>query len=248
MLPDATAFYDKNPDISARYQGDILDGVPVLAAPGEGGSLVLLRPPAGEALKDVLTSKALPRLLLPRPEGNLTDSWTLGTEFILTTAERRRVMVVTQTCDIDNRTATQIVPVYPVSSLRGDERRFASLRAQEIGYLFHLPQDGNFDESFADLSQISLSKRIHITKAPLVRRLQTASTTHLQRALTVLHGRQFVFGERDESPQDADYLCFTCFLMELRVTMRRFAKGMKFPKCDACGRPSWIKAGRQGDS
>jgi hypothetical protein len=58
----------------------------------------------------------VPKVFLPRPEGDLPDRWTNGFEFVLARARKGRVEIVTQTCDLDRRSAIQLAPVYPMTN------------------------------------------------------------------------------------------------------------------------------------
>jgi hypothetical protein len=243
MPADAASWYDPVPDRSGHYQGDVVDDIPILHPPPADKGWYLLRPSTPTTLSEARAGK-VPKAFLPRAEKSLTDAWQSGPEFPLISAHRGRVMLLTQTCDIDNRTVVQVAPVLEASLLAG---KLESLRKNDINYLFHLPSDPPAieKESMVDLSQIAWVQKGHLRQGRFVRRLTRQATVTLQGKLARMHGRLFAFSPADQVPQDGEYVCFGCFIKKLIVTSKRFATGSRFTSCDVCGVDDlWLKPDR----
>lgn len=73
-------------------------------------------------------------------------------------AKHIKVLILSQTCDIQNRNNIIICPIYDIESLLEDgtltEKRAESLRANKFNYWFHLPKCDALKESLADLQTI----------------------------------------------------------------------------------------------
>jgi hypothetical protein len=234
-------WYDGNPDLAAKYQGDIVADVVVFVPPPADKGMYLLRPSTPVTVAEALVGK-VPKAFLPRPESATLDppAWGAGYEFVLAKAQRRLVQVVTQTCDIENRSVIQVVPVLPLTEF-GAENKRQSLRNGEIGYLNYLPADDPLIESYSDLSRISWVPKASVTAAPLVKRLTPAALMKLQQRLARLHGRPFSFNSGDEVPQSGPYLCMSCFAKLAQISQLQAVAGQMFPTCDKCESAAWIK-------
>jgi hypothetical protein len=237
MAVDPAQYYDLAPDTSSPYQGDVVADLPVLVPPG--GSYYLLRPSAPVTVARALRGQ-VPKYFAPRKEDDLSDAWSEGQEFVLVNAQKRLGLIVTQTCDLDNRSVVQVAPVTEPSF---SGAKLESLRRNEVGYLWYLPASAPAlpSEQLADLSQISWVPKAWLKKAPLVRRLSATATLDLQRKLAQLHGRPFVFNERDRVPQLAEYTCFTCFIQHGVSVRSPFTPENLFPACSQCGEARWMK-------
>lgn len=143
MSIDAASSYDATPDSSSLYQGDVLDGIPVVIVPPPNqGPWILLRPPSGSPLTlEQVLAGTLPRHLQLFDEGSsqirLADAWERKSELVLSKATKLQVMIMSQTCDIDNRKWIQVAPVYGVAHF--GEQKLASLEAGDINFMFFLP-------------------------------------------------------------------------------------------------------------
>ena len=148
MPSDLEAWYDPEPDLTAPYQGDVYDGIPIVVMPPASGTWVLLRPTQPVTSREALAGKT-PPAFKPHSEVNLVDAWSDNEEFVLARGVRRRVLVTTQTCDIENRNFVHVAPVAKVNDQ--SPKKQESIRLNEVRYAFYLPPD-----EFADLSQAAL--------------------------------------------------------------------------------------------
>jgi hypothetical protein len=151
-------------------------------------------------------------------------------------------MVVTQTCDIDNR---NFIHVSPVCSTDGWlPKKLTSLESDEIRYMFYLPPDSKriTEKSYADLSQSTPIHKSYLKTDLLVVRHLPARTAKLQKKLADLYGRQFGFNSRDRVPQAADYVCANCFFASGSVQRLKMTQGISFPPCNLCRENAlWVK-------
>lgn len=234
MPIDVTTWYDPNPDLTAPYQGDVYDGVPVVVMPPASGSWVILRPTQPVTLQEALKGRT-PQAFKPHAEANLEGVWNEGDEFVLARGTKRRVMITTQTCDIDNRNFLHAAPVYSISTLAEAKRK--SMRNNDVRYCFYLP-----DDEFADLSQAALVHKSYLRRGQLFRRLTTYATIELQVRLAAMQSRVFGFSQNDKAPQTAEYACISCFTKSAAVERVTIAAGDQFPACPGCADEArWIK-------
>lgn len=243
----AEDWYDADPDVASSYQGDVIDGVPVVfIPPGKVSNWTLLRPNSPVTPQEALAGRT-PKVFLPRPEQAVGDAWSYGgAEFVLARASRDRVMIVTQSCDIEHRNFIQVAPVFSAANLQPN--RSALLGANEIKYLFFLPSDKRLlaEDSYADLSLITCVHKSYLRTGKLIVRLASPTVTKLQAHLAAFHGRPFGFNTKDISPQDAEYVCSSCFFESATVQRRILTKGTPFPACSECGdKALWVKLGKQ---
>ena len=202
---------------------------------------MLLRPTSGTTPLEALEGRT-PKGFVPRFEGTLSDAWVHGREYVLALAERRTVMIVTQTCDIDNRNFIQVSPVCRTDKMLPE--KLSSLESDEIRYMFYLPPDSKrvTEKSYADLSQSTPIHKSYLKAGLLVVRLSPARTAKLQTKLADLQGRQFGFNSRDRAPQTAEYVCANCFFTSASVQRLKMTQGSSFPPCKLCGENVlWVK-------
>jgi len=90
-------------------------------------------------------------------EEEVVQNQTQSSLFVLE-AKYVKVIVLSQTCDIQNRNNVIICPIYELENLLTDgtltEKRAESLRANKFNYWFHLPECDVLKESLADLQTI----------------------------------------------------------------------------------------------
>src|SRR5438270_8523134 len=148
MPIEATAWYDSNPDIKNLYQGDILEGIPIVIMPPKDRRWVILRPRLSGPPQQ---NPVLPKNLKADVDSAFPSSWTSPDgELVMAHASIEKVMIITQSCDIDWRKHCQIVPVYPIR--KAPESKLSDLRANDIGAWFYLPASEGLEESYADLT------------------------------------------------------------------------------------------------
>jgi|SRR5579863_7890698 len=243
MTIDADRWYDPNPDPTGFFQGDILDGVPVVFMPTAGsGKWVLLRPSFPVTLDQALVGNT-PKSFRPYVAGTAPDEWKTPDELVLAKAFKRAILVITQTCDLERRNFVQVAPVYAVSTL--SESKQGSVETNEVNYLFYLPasEPGISEKSFADLSQIVSVHNSYLKEAKLAKRLSNEARARLQTHLARLHGRPFGFAPTDKLSQVGEYLCLGCFLTAAAVEKRTLTVlGDPFGDCNSCGSKAlWVK-------
>lgn len=85
---------------------------------------------------------------------------TSSDEVVKAYAKQMKVMMISQTCDIQRRERISICPVHPISVV--PSKHLDSLRKRKINYWFYLPNlDGRIEESIADLQGIiSLPRKL----------------------------------------------------------------------------------------
>ena len=138
MTIDAAAWYDIDLDPTSFFQGDILEGVPVVVMPPAGsGKWVLLRPGL-PVTRDQALAGNTPKIFRPFVAGTAPDEWITPDELVLAKATKRAIMVITQTCDLERRNFVQVALVYPARTLSDSKQ--ASLEKNEINYLFFPPE------------------------------------------------------------------------------------------------------------
>lgn len=241
----AAEWYDANPDITSLYQGDVVTGVPVVFMPPSGdGPWVLLRPSSPVTHAEALAG-SIPKVFRPHVADALNDAWATNEELVLAKGVRTKVMIATQTCDLDRRKFIQVAPVYEASTL--SPGRQTSLGVNEINYMFYFPDDPPKlqQKHFADLSQITSVHRSYFKGSNLVKRLTGRATVELQKQLATVHGRPFGFNTQDDVPQSTEYSCANCFFSSMAIQRHVIPIGQKFPPCPACGENAlWVKVRR----
>jgi hypothetical protein len=240
MPIDASRWYDSNPDTQNLYQGDIIEGVPVVITPPKGIRWVILRPRLSGLPEH--TPGGLPKNLRADVDSAFSSAWqSPDGELVLAHASIEKVMIITQSCDLDWKKNVQVVPVFPIAS--APPLKVEDIRANRVGTWFYLPADGKFGESFADLSRVTTVSTSYFRPDYLVKRLSSVAMLDLQNTLSDYYARPFGFNIRDEVPQETLYACANCFFtgQESRQTIRP-PVGCKFPSCKQCGNDAlWIK-------
>jgi hypothetical protein len=165
--------------------------------------------------------------------------------------------VISRSCVLDShRKHLLVAPVIRLmeAALLLDEgkrdAKIAEWRADSIPHFFHLPQQDDFDESLADLSQITPLHRTFLDddkiEKTVIARLSTEGTAHLQAQLGKHLGGTIGFDHRNEIPQSGIYRCTTCFYRGLTTVDHRFEKGAIFGPCPQCGEDaSFVKMASQ---
>lgn len=139
-------FYEPRPDATRFFQGDILENFPVTILP-ETVKIVRLQ----EKLQDFSIARVYER-------DKLDDAFINGTEPILAKASLMNIMILSQTCDIQNREFLSLAPVFPMANIESRSKQEA-IRKRKVFYRFHLPPEGEFEESFLDITTINSVRR-----------------------------------------------------------------------------------------
>lgn len=244
-------FYDSSPlEPDQLYQGEILVNVPILNMP-KPTRWLLLRTKSGRRVHDALANGTVPGLvnvLDSNQSGELWYSDGLG-DFAMAQLDKRPVLVLSQTCDVQNKDFIQVAPILPARASGGDETDLANLKSGQIlnafwlmPYLPHIPID-----SFADLTLIQAVHRSYMRRIQPDQhfRLSPGRTRLLQQSITRYFGRPNSFNSRsDLTPKTGTYLCASCFYFDGTVTAVNLNERDAFPECQSCGRGNWILRGR----
>src|SRR5580658_8095122 len=231
MPINAADWYDPDPDLRNLYQGDVLDGVPLVFTPAANVRWVLLRPLPQGPIEGARAG--LPRRFIANVDGGLPTAWERPEgELVMAGAAKHRVMILSRSCNLDWKKQIQVAPVYPVEGIEG--LALDSLRENDNPFSFYLPADGeNMPEAYADLSQIAT---VHISyfrrTDALVKRLTSRATTALQEILSEYFAKPFGFTIEDDVPQTACYRCGNCFFEGYEnALVIEIVAGGKFPPC-----------------
>jgi hypothetical protein len=246
MPVDVLSMYDATPDETSLYQGDVFDGIPLIFLPDKISKWLILRPDPKSALTDVdeVLGGRVPKWFRAQAEGSVKDAWTFGNkeEFVAAKARKMRVIIVTQTCDLVQRSKYQVAPVYSANALNANDKE--NLRLNEFYYMFYLPAfpPAIAEDSYVDFSEIQSVPRTYFKPDAVVTRFSEATRVEFQAQVAEYYGRPFGFNVRDRSPHTAEFACVRCFYAHYRLEKKAATKGSRFPECDKCGDAAlWIR-------
>ena len=168
-------------------QGDVLADVPMVQLPS---ALLLLR--AGEEETNFVAGAHM-RVVDP---ASVPDAFREGLEWVGVTAFMPYVMVLSQTCDIEQRKFTAICPVFPISNIENPDLVRAT-RQGKVHYYFWLPETNEgqvaegrtLPESFGDLSRVNSVPRDRLVLAKRVASLSQIGHALLSRQLNIFFTR-----------------------------------------------------------
>jgi hypothetical protein len=160
--------------------------------------------------------------------------------------DKRPVVVLNQTCDVQNKDHLQVAPIFPAKS---DEKYVEKLKNREIlsavWIKSHPPEI--LEESYADLELIQAVHKTYLKTILKEQhfRLSAERIRILQGAITRYFGRPNSFDSKlDTVPADGTYLCVACFYLDARVTQLTLGKDSRFPACENCHGTGWVLKGR----
>lgn len=235
-------------DVTAFYQGDVIRDVPIVFLPDKISKWFILRPsPNSKKQVDDVLRGEICKWFEAMPEGQLKDAWTYGQkeEYVAAKAVRVNAIILTQTCDIENRSYYQVAPVYPET--RQKESALAPLRENEIGSAFYLPAVAPHivENSYADLSHTCIVPKAYFPKNSVMQmlsaRLSRLATAELQEHVAHYFGRPFGFNTRDRATISGEYTCVSCFYLFGVCTKAVFQTGANFTTCERCNHALWIR-------
>lgn len=255
--------YDRDPDFSNYYQGDILSDIPFLTLPtlqpaARQDAWGILRPrprnPSDQRPVDEIM-RVFPVQLIGRAAKDWPDAWARANtsgEYVIAYCKKMTVMLVSRSCDVDKESRKNflVAPVVPIRELPEPQRtedKLRDLKANEIFHWFYLPEAPRLPESFADLSQIIPIHRTFFDEASrrqhLAARLSSEGTHAFQSALSNFYGTQFGFVPPDTCPQTARYACSACFHSgRTEPFSREVRQGEIFGDCGMCREHAlWVK-------
>ena len=238
----AAEWYDPHPDLRNLYQGDILDGIPIVYTQGKSLRWVLLRPLPQGPIDDA--RGGLPRKYVAKAEGELPTAWTRSDgELVMAAAAVYRVMILSRSCNLAWKKQVQVAPVARTEGLT--EEVLEHLRENDNADSFYLPPDGNdMPESYVNLGLKATVSASYLQRTDhLVRRLTSSATVELQNLLSEYYARPFGFNVDDEIPQSTFYRCANCFFEGAEVLpVIPIDIGTNFPPCPTCGNHAlWVK-------
>lgn len=253
--PPPDDFYDAAPlEPHLLYQGEILIDVPILNIP-KPPRWLLLRTASGRRVHEALEHGAKPGTVKVLDSNLSTEQWYadgLG-DYAMALLDKRPVLVLSQTCDVENKDFMQVAPIFPVST-EGAEATpddLENLKNGEIINAFWLkphPPQIQID-SFADFTLIQAVHHSYVRRITPNQhfRLRPDKTRLLQQRITKYFGRANSFDSRsDKAPRAGTYLCVSCFYMHGRITAATLEEGDSFPTCSVCPTSSltqWILRG-----
>jgi len=173
-------YYNENPDENF-YQGDILRHFPIVILPDQ---LEIARPITTTEDKGIIEAEL-------RLESELPDAFSKGTELVLASAHRRNVMIISNTCDIDNREFVAVVPIFSLVQVEGKHRR-DSIKGNKLNYRFYLPPVGDLVESYADFTIINSVRKDRLDIVNRIASLTDFYRHHLADALHRFFCRPFL--------------------------------------------------------
>jgi len=140
--------YVVRPADEPLHQGDIISDIPVVFVPESGLNIVYEQ-----------HSEAYPRPATIHKASEVPDAFGEGLERIIAHAYKSRVMILSQTCDIEHRDLIAIAPLFPLSSVTSADRR-RSITEYKVNHRFYLPQYSDIiDDSYVDFVIINTVKR-----------------------------------------------------------------------------------------
>ena len=245
---DLEDFYDSSPlEQNQLYQGEILANVPILTTPKPTSGWTLLRTRSGRRVDEALEHGNLGGLVNVLNSNQSREQWYADGrgDFAMALLDKRPVLVLSQTCDVQNKDFIQIAPIYPVDS----EEELERLKADRIYSAFwlkpHTPQIPQ--DSYADLERLQAVHKTYLRRIQPEHhfRLSPARTRLLQRTITRYFGRPNSFhSQSDHVPKSGAYLCVSCFYMYGRINEATLEEGAPFPPCPTCGPTQWVLRGR----
>jgi hypothetical protein len=238
----AADWYDPDPDLKSLYQGDVLDGFPLVYTQSKDLRWVLLRPLPQGPIEGARAG--LPRKFIAKAEGELPTAWNRPEgELVMAAAAVYRVMILSRSCNLDWKKQVQVAPIAMAEGLGQDVLQY--LRENDNADSFYLPADGpDLPESYANLALKTTVPMSYLRRTDhLVRRLTTRATVELQNVLSEYYARPFGFDVKDEIPQNAIYRCANCFFQgNEAVPLTEINVGGNFPPCPNCGNEAlWVK-------
>ena len=245
-------FYDATPTEShLLYQGEILADIPILSMP-KLSRWLLLRTGSGRRVHEALEHGAKPGTVKVLDSNMSREQWYadgLG-DYAMAVLDKRPVLVLSQTCDVQNKDFVQVAPILPVS-IEGAEAEAGDLDNLIMGNIInafwiraHPPEIPA--ESFADLTLIQAVHKSYIRRLRQEQhfRLSADRTRLLQQFITRYFGRPNSFdAQHDHAPRRGTYLCVTCFYMSGSISATNIEEGANFPSCGVCNGTQWVLRG-----
>jgi len=109
------------------------------------------------------------------------------------TVKKERLMILSQTCDIEHREYVAFAPVPLVSDLLASGVSFdhKQLKDQKYLYWFYLPENKGFSEAYVDFTRITHLPKSILNKDKRIKSLSDLGRHWLAYKLSVFFGRPF---------------------------------------------------------
>lgn len=246
----AKDWYETELDLTSFYQGDIIRDVPIVFLPEKISKWFILRPGANSKkhADDVLRGEIC-KWFESNPEGQLKDAWQHGQkeEFVAAKTFLVNVIILTQTCDLENRNYYQIAPISPETKQKASA--LENLHENHLNYAFYLPAVAPYivENSYAELAHTCVVPKAYFPRDSVSQRLAARLTNHARTALQAqianYFGRPFGFSTKDRASITGEYACVSCFYRSGTATRISFQAGSNFTPCTSCGIALWIRVG-----
>ena len=243
--PIESDFYDAAPvEPHLLYQGEILVDIPLLLVKKESRWLIL-RTNSGRTIHEALKGGGIGGTVKVLDSNQSTEKWrtAIDGDSVAAYLTKRPVLVLSQTCDIQNKDFIQVAPIYDADA--GDVE---ALRAgNEMYSAFYLKSHPpNFPDSYADLELMQAIHKTYLKDITAERhfRLKDEQVRLLQRHITRYFGRPNSYDARSDAVPSTDtYLCVDCFYFDGVATSITCNEGDRFPQCATCEGISWVRKG-----
>lgn len=240
--PQNEPFYDAAPpEPHLLYQGEILVDVPLFVMPKESRWL-LLRTRSGKPVEEAIQYGNLGGQVLVKDSNQSAEQWDEAGpdgDYAMGRLTKSPVLVLSQTCDIQNKDFIQVAPIYHTK----DDSYLGKLTRGEILSAFHLlPHPPHWaTDAYADFEQIQAVHKSYRKQIPEHFRLAPLNILRLQQAVTRYFGRPNVYdAHSDIAPVEAIYMCASCFYRNGIVTSVDLKKRDRFGDCKKCGSSGWV--------
>jgi hypothetical protein len=236
-------FYEAAPvEPLSIYQGEILVEVPLLLVKKESRWL-LLRTRSGKTIDEALHNGELGGTVQVLDSNQSAEKWrtAIDGDSVVAYLTKRPVLVLSQTCDIENKDFIQVAPIY-----RADPADVPRLQdGNDMYSAFYLPgRPPQFPDSYADFERMQAIHKTYIKRLNPDQhfRLKDKHVRELQSRITRFFGRPNSYDARiDKTPSADTFLCVDCFYFDGNATAIKCEKNENFPECAVCGGHSWLR-------
>jgi hypothetical protein len=241
-------FYDPTPvEPDQLYQGEILTDVPIFLMP-KPSRWLLIRTASGRRVDEALKYGATGGTVKVLDSNQTGITWYgdgLG-DFAMGVLDKRPVLVLSQTCDVQSKDFLQVAPIFPASEdVAALDRLRGGMMYSAFWMQSHAPEIPT--ESYADFELIQSVHKTYLRRIQQKQhfRLNADRTRKLQSAITRYFGRPNSYDVKtDRAPVSGTYLCIRCFYMDACVSSSSLDKGSPFESCITCQGTQWILKGR----
>lgn len=240
------SFWDAAPlEPHLLYQGEVLVDMPFLSMPKETRWL-WVETRSGKPIDVALKGGGLGGTVYVHDSNRTAIKWDESPEgvFAIGRLSKRPMLILSQTCDIQNHDFIQVAPIRPVPREEGDEEFFERVMRGDIISIFpleaHPPELPSV--SYAEFELIQAVHKSYLRRPDPKKhfRLGPDQILNLQRAITRYFGRPNSFDAgSDKVPRAGTYMCVRCFQWDGVVTAVVRYEGDDFGLCPRCNDKKW---------